>query len=234
MEKNMTVKIDAWMEAYKSAVEKQFGKRIWFMGLQGSYGRREAGEHSDIDVVLILDNLSPEDLHRYGQLLNDLPYRELVCGFVSGKEELLAWEPSDLFQFYYDTVPVIGSLDILLKRIQKEDILRAIHSGVCNVYHMCVHNMLHEKSGDILRDLYKASGFLLQAIAFYQTGIYKKRKSELLGLLQKEERRILEQGINLKKGKELSEKETALFSSDLMAWSSKWIRYCDSKNKKKS
>ena len=52
-------------------------------------------------------------------MLDSLPDRELICGFLSGKEELLNWEPSDLFQFYYDTKPLKGCLDELLPLLDK-------------------------------------------------------------------------------------------------------------------
>ena len=44
----MAFSIDRWMEEYRRAAEERFGGRIWFMGLQGSYGRGEATEESDI------------------------------------------------------------------------------------------------------------------------------------------------------------------------------------------
>ena len=43
----------------------------------------------DIDAVLILDEFTPEDLRRYRHMLDTLPEREKICGFVSGREELL-------------------------------------------------------------------------------------------------------------------------------------------------
>lgn len=42
-----------------------FGNRVWFVGLQGSYGRGEARDTSDIDVVVILDELSASDIGVY-------------------------------------------------------------------------------------------------------------------------------------------------------------------------
>ena len=69
---------------------------MWFIGLQGSYARGEATETSDIDVVFILDELRANDLKIYSDMLDALPNRELVCGFVSGKAELYGWESSDL------------------------------------------------------------------------------------------------------------------------------------------
>ena len=93
------VSLDMWLGEYMEAVQVQFGPRVWFIGLQGSFGRGEATAESDLDVVLILDAVSAADLRAYSAMLDRLPERERVCGFVSGKGELLAWEPADLFQF---------------------------------------------------------------------------------------------------------------------------------------
>lgn len=137
----MGFSIDEWMKQYTAAVQELFGERIWFIGLQGSYGRGEATDGSDIDAVLILDSVSAKDLDSYSKILDAFPNRNKVCGFVSGKNELFSWEPSDLFQFYYDTTPILGSLDELLDKIAEVDIRRAIRIGACNVYHMCAHNL---------------------------------------------------------------------------------------------
>ncbi len=149
----MDVSLDMWLGEYMEAVQVQFGPRVWFIGLQGSFGRGEATAESDLDVVLILDAVSAADLRAYSAMLDRLPERERVCGFVSGKGELLAWEPADLFQFCHDTRPLLGTLDQVLEKITEGDVHRAVWTGACNVYHMCAHNMVHEKSLDILRAL---------------------------------------------------------------------------------
>lgn len=173
------IDIKIWMKAFTEKAERTFAGRVWFIGLQGSYARGEATEKSDIDVVVILDELRINDLKTYRDMLDTLPDRELVCGFISGKSELLNWEASDLFQFYFDTVPMKGSLDCLLERIDKQAVKRAIKIGACNIYHACVHNFVHEKSDDILRSLYKSAVFVLQTVWFYETGKYIKSKVEL-------------------------------------------------------
>ena len=73
---------------FLKALNETFEKRVWFVGLQGSYSRGEATKTSDIDVVVILDELSASDIQRYNATLDTLPHRELICGFLSGKEEL--------------------------------------------------------------------------------------------------------------------------------------------------
>ena len=108
------IDIKIWMENFLKSLNECFGERVWFVGLQGSFARGEATENSDIDVVVILDELSATDIINYNKMLDTLPHRELICGFLSGKKEILNWEPSDLFQFYYDTKPIKGSLDELL------------------------------------------------------------------------------------------------------------------------
>ncbi len=149
------INISTWMNTFSKTLEDTFGERIWFVGLQGSYGRGEATEASDIDVVVILDELSSSDIKTYNTMLDTLSHRELICGFLSGKEELLSWEPADLFQFYYDTKPIKGSLDELLSIINDDAVNRVIKIGACNIYHGCVHNMLYEKNEEILKGLYK-------------------------------------------------------------------------------
>ena len=196
---NCNVNIAAWTNEFAAKVNDIFGERAWFIGLQGSYARGEASETSDIDVVVILDELRINDLKTYRDMLDTLPNRELVCGFISGKGELLNWEASDLFQFYYDTVPIKGLLDALSDRIDRKAVKRAILSGACNIYHACVHNFVHEKSDDILRSLYKSAVFVIQAVWFYETGKYIKSKTELQNAIDPPSA-VLATALNLKNG----------------------------------
>ena len=214
------IDMTAWMKKFLQTLNETFANRVWFVGLQGSYGRGEATETSDIDIVVILDELSAMDIQAYNNLLDTLPHRELICGFVSGKKEILNWEPSDLFQFYYDTTPIKGSLDELLSVIDESAVDRAIQIGICNIYHGCVHNMLHEKSKDILKGLYKSASFVVQAIAFKQTGNYIKHLKDLLGVVSSDEQAIVEAFVNLKNGGMI---DFDLMSSILFDWTRKWI-----------
>ena len=214
------VDINAWLDEFLKKLNAVFGSRVWFVGLQGSYGRGEATETSDIDVVVILNEFTVADIQAYNQLLNTLPHRELICGFVSGKDEILNWEPADLFQFYHDTTPIIGSLDELLPKIDSVAVDRAIKIGACNIYHGCVHNMLHTKNEDILKGLYKAASFVVQAIVFKQTGDYIKHQNQLLQESLPEERIVLETFLRYKNGEAVDFNSA---SEILFEWSKKWI-----------
>ena len=214
------IDIHFWINEFMKGLEGTFGDRLWFVGLQGSYARGEATPTSDIDPVVILDRLTPADIPAYRAMLNTLPHRELICGFFSGKDEILNWDPADLFQFYHDTKPLKGSLDVLLPLIDEAAVSRAIKIGACNIYHGVVHNMLHNKREKTLRGLYKSASFVVQAICFQQTGHYFTHLQELLQHTMPQERMILETFLALKKGEAVQFEE---MSEALFAWVKKWI-----------
>ena len=212
--------ITAWMKNFLQTLNETFTNRVWFVGLQGSFARGEATQTSDIDIVVILDELSAVDIQTYNDMLDTLPHRELICGFLSGKKEIMNWEPSDLFQFCHDTTPIKGSLDEVLAVVDGGAVNRAIKIGACNIYHGCVHNMLHEKNEDILRGLYKSASFVVQAIVFKQTGNYIIHQKDLLQVVSSDEQVIVETFMNLKNGGTV---DFNLMSETLFASAKKWI-----------
>ena len=214
------IDISEWMQNFLQILNETFANRVWFVGLQGSFARGEATENSDIDIVVILDELSAMDIQLYNNMLDTMSHRELICGFLSGKKEIMNWEPSDLFQFCKDTTPIKGSLDEVIAVVDESAVNRAIKIGACNIFHGCVHNMLYEKSEDILRGLYKSASFIIQAIVFMQTGKYISRQKDLLQVVSSDERAIVETFINLKNGGMV---DFNFMSEILFVWSKKWI-----------
>lgn len=204
--------IARWLAGYCAAVRAAFGERIVFIGLQGSFGRGEATEGSDIDVVLILDRLSPEDLAAYREAAASLPERGRLCGFVCGKAELMAWERSDLLSVWLDSVPVEGSLAFLAPLFSKDDIRRAVLIGACGVYHACAHNYLHRRSEKALAALRKSAFFTMRAARYYDSGEYIPSRAALLPLLTAGERAVFE-------GAELDAASAKLF-----AWAGETIK----------
>ena len=120
-----------------------------------------------------------------------------------------------LHSIYYEF-----EFDEVMAVIEKSAVDRAIKIGACNIYHGCVHNMIYEKSEDILRGLYKSASFVIQAIAFKQTGNYISHQKDLLQAVSSDELPIVETFLNLKNGGAV---EFNLMSELLFAWSKKWI-----------
>lgn len=209
------VDINLWMNDFLKALEEKFKDRVLFAGLQGSYARDEADEGSDIDAVVILDELKADDISAYNEMLDTLPHRDLACGFLSGRNDLLRWEASDLLSLYYDTKPFIGSLDEVLTVIDDDAVRRAVKIGACNIYHGCVHNMLYEKSENVLRSLYKSAMFVVKAICLRDRGEYPVCQEELLQKVSSDDKIIVEIFYSLKNG---SKAEFHKMSRVLFEW----------------
>ena len=111
-------------------------------------------------------------------------------------------------------------VDEVMAVVDETAVNRAIKIGACNIFHGCVHNMLYEKSEEILRGLYKSASFVVQAIAFKQTGNYISHQKELLKVLSADEGIIVETFLNLKNGGRV---DFNLMSETLFAWSKQWI-----------
>lgn len=215
------IEIRTWMEQYRQAVLSAFADRVVFIGLQGSYGRGEAIEQSDIDVVLILDQLQMKDLMVYKRATAALPYRERLCGFVSGKAELAHWCKWELFQFYHDTKAVQGDLSSILPPLTIEDAWQAVQAGACTIYHACSHNFLYAMDKERLQALYKSAVFVLQAKYYCQKGRYVGTRKELKAIVQGEDMAILQAAMESERiTEETLEQDSAL----LLKWAGGLIR----------
>ena len=219
------IDIDSWLNQFNIKITDVFKNRVEFIGIQGSYARGEANENSDIDVVLILNKLTANDLKIYDETISQLPYRNLICGFVSGKEELQNWDPTDMFQFYFDTVPIQGNLDWLSSYINCGTAKTAARIGACNIYHSCVHNIVHEKDINILKSLYKSAVFTIQALYYYKNQTYIHKKDKLMPLVDPPERTILSDGAKLITSLHVTPEEFYRLSEQLFVWAGDLINY---------
>ena len=62
-----------WVGSLLNGLRAVFGRRLLYIGLQGSHQRGEATESSDIDVVTVLDTVSVADLERYRSTVRAMP-----------------------------------------------------------------------------------------------------------------------------------------------------------------
>jgi len=218
--------IEEWINLLASKIKNEFGDRLSFIGLQGSYKRKEANDNSDIDIAVILNELTMQDLKKYRAIISQMPYKEKACGFISGKSEIKGWEKSDLFQFFYDTQPIYGSIDYLLPLIDKEDVKRAVKTGAGNLYHACCHNFLYENSPEVLSTLYKSAFFVLQAKYFNETNRYIGSKEEMVKHLTGIDKEILQVCMDREKLTAMNEDDLIIYYDKILSWSSALLQSC--------
>ena len=188
------VDIETWMNEFTEKLVSEFGPRLLFLGLQGSYGRGEANEDSDIDVVAVLDRAELADLDAYRAIVREMPEGEKACGFLCGARELKNWPKYDLLAVARDTRDVRGSLADLLPSFCRDDLADAAAIGASGLYHAAVHTYLYaDREGwpGFLKEAHKGAFFTLRALHELRAGENVRAKRDLLPLLSGEEREIL-------------------------------------------
>lgn len=216
----MDFDVNEWVNDLAEKLKNVFAQRLLFVGLQGSYRRGEAKPTSDIDIVVILDKLSIDDLKAYKRIISSMPEKEKACGFISGQKELKNWPKMDIFQFQHDTKPVFGTLNNLVPLIKKQDIKDYIKTSSANLYHMAVHSYLYDDNYDNFKAIKKSLLFLFQTIVYLDTGKYFATNKELVNILTKEQKEMLEVNID-----GLSESELEKYCNKLIKYLSKEFCY---------
>ena len=188
------VDIKVWMGELAEKLTGRFGDRLLFLGLQGSYGRGEAGEDSDIDVVTVLDRVELSDLDLYRAIVGGMPEGEKACGFLCGAAELKSWPKYDLCQLARDVRAYRGELGPLLPPLGREDLAQAAAIGASGIYHAAVHTYLYAPKDNwpgFLKEAHKGAFFALRALYELRTGESVRAKRDLLPRLSGDEREIL-------------------------------------------
>lgn len=171
-----------YLEDLVSECKFVFGKRLLYVGLQGSYMRGEATEKSDIDVMLVLDRLSVSDMDEYRAILKKLGSFELSCGFICGRDELSRWNPLEICQLKHTTKDVFGSLSDFLPEFSRTDELNYCKLGLGDLYHGLCHRYIHaerERNIESLRCMGKPLFFLIQNLHYLESGDYILTKTAL-------------------------------------------------------
>lgn len=214
-----TFNLHLWLDLIQEKLKTTFADNLLFIGYHGSYRRQEAAEDSDIDLVVILKDLAIEDLKKYREIVNSMPFKEKCCGFISGEKEIQNWSKSDIFQFYYETENLYGDIKKLITQPAKEDIQTAVKTGCETLYHALCHSFLFDKNkAESLSSLYKMTFFILQATYFLKTNRYILTKKELLKHLDYEDSLILETCINRNSIKNYNTKELEESYNRLLEW----------------
>ena len=192
------VEIQKYMENMVLRLRERFGPRLLYVGLQGSYLRGEATEHSDIDVMVALDELKVSDLDAYRQVKDAMEEPEKACGFICGKEDLARWNPMEICHLLHTTKDCFGCLARLVPDYSDVDVRNFVKMSVNNLYHELCHRYIYgsrQKNAAHLPGTYKGVFFILQNLYYLESGVFVPTKQELLSRLSGKNRRVLERAM---------------------------------------
>jgi predicted nucleotidyltransferase len=189
------VQLDVYLNTLLCALQERFGKRLIYVGLQGSYLRGEATEHSDIDVMAVIDTLSAKDLDTYKESLISVGEYEKSCGFLCGKDELSNWNPLEICHLLHTTKDYYGKLNALVPAYTAEDERNFVKLSLNNLFHELCHGYIHSDRATNIERLpyiYKSVFFLLQNMHYLASGNFVTTKKDLLSKLAGKEQEVLE------------------------------------------
>lgn len=194
------VQIDKYIAALTDRLKASFGERLLYIGLQGSYLRNEATEHSDIDIMAVIDGLSAEDLRAYRSALVSVGDFDKSCGFICGKSDLAHWNPLEICHLLHTTKDYYGKLQYLVPAYAAGDERNYVKFSLNNLFHELCHRYIHASSEQNLAALpatSKSVFFILQHLHYLDSGEFSATKRELLGCLQGQDKEVLELSIAL-------------------------------------
>ncbi len=189
------VDIDIYISELTARLQKVFGERLIYLGLQGSYLRGEATDSSDIDIMAVIENLSLDDLMLYRHVITDIGDYEKSCGFICGKDELESWNPLESCQLIHTTRDIIGNLSELVPAYTRQDEVNYIKMSAGNLYHELCHRFVHtdhENSVKKLPRTLKPVFFIMQNMHYIESGKFCATKGELLSELKADDKKLLE------------------------------------------
>lgn len=187
--------LDSYLNDLILSCRTAFGDRLLYVGLQGSYLRREAHKGSDIDVMLILDQFSVQDMDQYREILKRIGFYEKSCGFICGRDELLCWSPLEVCQLRHTTKDLFGVLTDYLPSGTWEDEVSYVKLSLGNLYHELCHRYIHadrERNITAFRSTCKDVFFLMQNLHYLESGRFILTKKDLKEAVSAEDRQVLE------------------------------------------
>ena len=193
-------RIDEYIDELTDKLIDAFGERLEYVGLQGSYLSHEETKNSDIDIMVVIDNISVEDLITYQKKLVSIGNYDKSCGFICGKTDLEHWNPLEIFHLLKTTKDYYGELKNLVPTYTIEDERNYVKLSLNNLYHEICHRYIHtdrEYSISRLPITCKSVFFIMQHLYYLDSGNFILTKRELLECVQGEDRTVLELSISL-------------------------------------
>lgn len=198
------IDIENYIKQLIELLASRFDSRLLYVGLQGSYLRGEATENSDIDIMVVIDELSVSDLDAYRTAIQSLEHFDKSCGFICSKEDLANWNPLEICHLLNCTKDYFGVLGELVPVYTEDDIRNFVKMSVNNLYHEICHRYIHadlEKNVAKLPGTYKGVFFILQNLYYLIHGKFVATKAELLQELDGKNRAVLDRSIALNRGR---------------------------------
>ena len=196
-------KAEEYINTLTEHLKTEYKNRLIYIGLQGSYLRGEATENSDIDIMVVIRDITVADLEAYRNIISSLHDYDKSCGFICGLQELQNWNPLEICHLLHTTNDYYGTLAELVPEYTENDVRTFVKMSMGNIYHELCHRYVHtskENSIAMIPFTYKPVFFVLQNVHYLESGVFLGTKNELSKALTGTDKLILDTAISLSRG----------------------------------
>lgn len=226
------INIDNWLDLLLTKLKNAYSSRLVFVGYVGSRARGEGNADSDIDVNVVLEDISINDLIIYRGIVKNMPYSHLACGFICSKEEIQCWPTYDLVHFFYGCKVLFGNMNDVVNKPQQCDLFQYIKNATSMIMHEVRHRLIYssdlEKEVHKLKNAYKCSFFIMQALMLLVKKEFIVTKKEMVShLSSNDDIDILNVNMNWVEFEKDRQIRPKYYFDILEKWSSKIFLYVD-------
>ena len=196
-------KAEEYIQTLTQRLKNEYKNRLVYIGLQGSYLRGEATENSDIDIMVVIRDITVTDLTTYKNIILKLQDYDKSCGFICGLQELQNWNPLEICHLLHTTKDYYGTLANLVPEYTKNDVRTFVKMSIGNLYHELCHRYVHnseENNIAMLPFTYKSVFFVLQNVHYLESGVFLETKNELSKALNSTDKLVLDTAISMSRG----------------------------------
>lgn len=176
--------LDKWLDTLLESLENTFGDRLLLVALVGSRARDDSNAESDVDINVILDKVTSDDITLYRDIINNMPDKYCACGYLGSLDEIRIWPRYDLVSFHYGSRILYGNANDVIGPISALDIRNNAMATLTYINHTSRHSLIYDKdflqSANAMKELYKSTFFVIQDWYFLKYGNFVARRKELL------------------------------------------------------
>lgn len=191
---------DTYISSLTALLQEAYRDRLCYIGLQGSYLRGEATEDSDIDIMVVVRDMTVSDMNAYQEAITSLDDFDKSCGFICGLTELQHWNPMEICHLVHTTKDYLGVLADLVPAYTEADVRTYVQMSLGNLYHELCHRYIHASKEENIAALpatCKALFFILQNLHYLRCHRFVCTKKELLSTLSGIDKQVLEMAVSL-------------------------------------
>ena len=197
------IDIEKYISDLIALLKENYRSRLLYVGLQGSYLRGEATEISDMDIMVVIDDLGVAELEQNRKIIQSLPQYDKSCGFICSREDLASWNPLEIANLIHCTKDYYGILREYVPEYTEQDVRIFVKFSINNLYHSLCHGYIHADHKDNVSGLhfaYKSVFFILQNLYYLKSGMFIATKNDMLPVLKGSDYAVMKRALDMNAG----------------------------------